>query len=180
MRADPTAPSRHDPSNLRPLRPSLPFVEGFARIDDSRRTMLLVIGAVITGILGFAITRAIIGGDDPPSGGATPGMLDDAAPGPDARPGRTSLEEGSAAPAAAAAAGSGSAATDGSGSTGSAGSGSGVTVTVTVTPIEPDPPAKPAAVAPRPVAKPPAKKPPAKKPPPKKPPAKKPVKKKGR
>jgi serine/threonine-protein kinase len=176
MRNDPTAPSRHDPSNLRPHRPSLPFVEGFARIDDSRRTMLLVVGAVITGILGFAITRAIIGDDDAPA--ATTPAAPDAAPAkPDAKPAKTGVTEGSgsAAPAAAATAlpGAGSDAGSGSAATAGAGSGSGGS-TLTVTPIEPEPAA--VAAKPKPV-KPPAKKPPPK--PTKKPPPK-PTKKKGR
>jgi serine/threonine-protein kinase len=180
MRSDQTAPSRHDPTGVRPHRPSLPFVEGFARIDDSRRTMLLVVGAIITGILGFAITRAIIGGDDPPA--TTPAVAPDAAPPakPDAKPAKTGATEGSgsaatpAAPAAAVTADPG--AGSGAGSVAGAGSGSatGGGSTLTVTPIEPAPAT--VATKPKPV-KPPARKPPPK--PVKKPPPK-PVKKKGR
>ena len=174
MRADPTAPSRHDPTGLRPHRPSLPFVEGFARIDDSRRTMLLVVGAVITGILGFAITRAIIGGDDAPA--ATTETPPDAAPPakPDAKPAKSDAMEGSGAGSAVGAAPAAAAAPDpGTGSGSAAGSGSATGLTVT--PIEPVA-ATTVATKPKPV-KPPVKKSPPK--PVKKPPPK-PIKKKGR
>jgi hypothetical protein len=69
----------------------MPLVEGFTRVGDSRRAMLLVIGAVITGLLGFAITRAIIGGDEVPAAGVrskpdAPGVRPDAPSGPKPNP----------------------------------------------------------------------------------------------
>jgi serine/threonine protein kinase len=120
-RPDPTAHDRYDATAGRhpAHRSSMPFVEGFSRADDTRRTMLLVVGAIITGILGFAITRAIIGNDD---GKASTNAIQDAAPAvaPDAAPdakttgaagsGSGSSTNTSTSTTAPAAAGSGSAA----------------------------------------------------------------------
>ncbi len=152
-RADPTHTARPRMESIGPggypltSRPSLPVVEGFARTNDSRRTVVLVVGALLTGILGFGITRAILGGDDAgPPAVAAPA---DAGPGGEGSGGRS-------APADAAATSAGAA-----------------PPADAAPPPAPPVDAAPAAAPPVDAAPAPAKRPPPKRPPPKKPPPKK-------